>query len=128
MPNTYAANPYEIDALSTLSGLRVNPYPIIQEMRNAESRTNRAIDRSGGLSTAQRGLGRLSALYGTQNSIANTLANIQNQNNQYKANYAQAALNVGANNAQRRMAANQWDLDYFSKAHAARLGGMQTGM
>lgn len=127
-PNTYVGNPYELNALDTLAGLQVNPYPIIQEMRRAESRTNRAIDRSGGLSTAQRGLGRLSALYGTQSNIANTLAGIQQQNNTYKANYAQAALNVGANNAQRRMAANQWDLDYFSKAHAARLGGVQTGM
>lgn len=127
-PNTYVENPYEIDALSTLAGLRVNPYPIMQELRNAESRTNRIIDRSGGLSTAQRGLSRLSALYGTQSNIANTLSGIQNQNNQYKASYANTALNVGANNAQRRMAANQWDLDYFSKAHAARLAGMQTGI
>lgn len=127
-PNTYSENPYEIDALSTLAGLRVNPYPIMQELRNAESRTNRIIDRSGGLSTAQRGLSRLSALYGTQNNIANTLASIQQQNNAYKANYAQAALNAGNASAQRRMAANQWDLDYFSKAHAARLGGMQAGI
>ena len=76
-PNTYVDNPYEIDALSTLAGLRMNPYPIMQQLRSAETRTNRAIDRSGGLSAGQRSLGRISALYGTQQNIANTLANMQ---------------------------------------------------
>ena len=85
-PNTYVDNPYELDALTTLAGLRVNPYPILGQLRNAETRTNRAIDKSGGLSVAQRSLGRLSALNTTQNNIANTLSAIQQQNNQYKAN------------------------------------------
>jgi hypothetical protein len=43
------SNPYELEALSTLAGLRINPYPIMQQLRSAESRTNNAIDRSGGL-------------------------------------------------------------------------------
>ena len=51
-PNTYAENPYEIEGLSTLAGLRVNPYPIINQLRSAEARTNRAIDIAGGLSGA----------------------------------------------------------------------------
>lgn len=127
-PSTYVENPYEIEALSTLAGLQVNPYPILQNVRAAETRANRAIDRSGGLSTAQRNMGRLSALYGTQNNIANTLSAIQQQNNQYKANYAQAALNAGNASRQARMSANQFDLDYYSKAHAARQLGMQTGI
>lgn len=126
-PNTYVDNPYEIDALSTLKGLRVNPYPIMQQLRNAETRTNRAIDRSGGLSAAQRSIGRLSALNTTQQNIANTMAGIQQQNNSYRSNYAQAALNAGNASRQARMQANQWDLDYYSKAHAAQLGGMQMG-
>jgi hypothetical protein len=45
-----------------LASLRVNPYPIMQQQRAAESRINRAIDRSGGLSTAQRYLSRLAGL------------------------------------------------------------------
>lgn len=126
-PNTYVDNPYELDALTTLAGLRVNPYPILGQLRNAETRTNRAIDMSGGLSVAQRSLGRLSALNTTQNNIANTLSAIQQQNNQYKANYAQAAINAGQAARQARMQANQWDLDYYSKAHAAQLGGLQMG-
>ena len=125
-PNTYTGNPYELNALTTLAGLRVNPYPILSQLRSAESRTNRAIDRSGGLSVGQRNLSRLAALNTTQGNIANTLSSIQQQNNQYKANYASAALNAGNASRQARMQANQWDLDYYSKAHAARQKGMQT--
>lgn len=55
------------------------------------------------------------------------MAGIQQQNNSYRSNYAQAALNAGNASRQARMQANQWDLDYYSKAHAAQLGGMQMG-
>ena len=127
-PNTYAANPYELEGLTTLAGLRVNPYPMIQQLKNAETRLNRAVDMSGGLSSAQRAFSRLSALNTTQNNIANMLGSIQQQNNQYRAGYAQAAINAGQATRQARMQANQWDLDYFSKAHAARNRGIQTGM
>jgi len=126
-PNTYAANPYELEGLSTLAGLRINPYPIIQQLKGAESRLNRGIDMSGGLSGAQRAFSRLAGLNTTQNNIANLLSNIQQQNNAYRAQYAQSAINAGQANRQARMQANQWDLDYYSKAHAARLNGIQMG-
>lgn len=127
-PRTYIANPYEKEALSTLAGLRANPYPIARELRNAEARSNRAIDIAGGLSGSQRTAARLANLNTTQNNIANLLSSVQQQNNAYKANYAQAAINAGQAARQARMAANQWDLDYYSKAHAARNKGIQTGI
>ena len=127
-PRTYSSNPYEVEALNTLAGLNVNPYPIMHQLRNAEARTNRAIDMSGGLSGGQRTISRMAALNTTQNNIANTLSNIQQQNNAYKSKYAEAALNAGQQARTARMAANQWDLDYYSKAHAARNKGMQTGI
>lgn len=127
-PNTYVGNPYEGVALETLAGLRVNPYPIMHSLRSAETRTNRAIDIAGGLSGGQRTAARLAALNTTQGNIAKLLGDIQQQNNAYKANYAQAAINAGQASRQARMAANQWDLDYYSKAHAARNRGIQTGI
>lgn len=127
-PNTYADNPYELEGLTTLAGLRVNPYPIMNQLRSAEARTNRAIDIAGGLSGSQRTAARLANLNTTQNNISNLLSNIQQQNNAYRANYAQAAINAGQASRQARMAANQWDLDYYSKAHAARNRGIQTGI
>lgn len=127
-PNTYASNPYELAGLQTLAGLRINPYPIMQQLRSAEARTNRSIDIAGGLSGAQRTAARLANLNTTQNNIANMLGSIQQQNNQYRANYASSLLSAGQATRQARMQANQWDLDYFSKAHAARNRGIQTGM
>lgn len=127
-PNTYAANPYETEGLSTLAGLRVNPYPIMNQLRSAEARTNRAIDIAGGLSGSQRTAARLANLNTTQNNISNLLSNIQQQNNAYKSTYAQAAINAGQSSREARMKANQWDLDYYSKAHAARNRGIQTGI
>lgn len=127
-PNTYASNPYELEGLTTLAGLRVNPYPIINQLRSAEARTNRAIDIAGGLSGSQRTAARLANLNTTQNNISNLLSNIQQQNNAYRANYAQAAINAGQASRQARMQANQWDLDMYAKAHAARNRGIQTGI
>jgi len=127
-PNTYASNPYETNALTTLAGLRVNPYPIINQLRSAEARTNRAIDIAGGLSGGQRTAARLANLNTTQNNIANLLGNIQTQNNAYRTTYAKAALEAGQQARTARMQANQWDLDMYSKAHAARNKGIQTGI
>lgn len=127
-PNTYVGNPYEGSALTTLAGLRVNPYPIIQELRSAETRTKYGIDSAGGLSGGQRAAARLAALNTTQSNIAKLLGDIQKQNNAYKANYAQAAINAGQASRQARMQANQWDLDMYAKAHAARNRGIQTGI
>lgn len=125
--NSYRANPYEQEALTTLASLDINPYPITTQLRNAEARSNRAIDMSGGLSTGQRTLSRLAALHNTQQNIANTLASLQNQRNQYKSAYATAALNAGQADRQAHMAAYQWDEDMYAKAHAARQQGMQMG-
>lgn len=127
-PNTYASNPYEMEGLTTLAGLRMNPYPIINQLRDAEYRSNRAVDLAGGLSGSQRTAARLANLNTTQKNIANLLSSVQQQNNAYRANYAQAAINAGQQARTARMAANQWDLDYYSKAHAARNKGIQTGI
>lgn len=126
--NSYRANPYEQEALATLASLDINPYPITTQLRNAEARSNKAIDMSGGLSTGQRTLSRLAALHNTQQNIANMLASLQNQRNQYKSAYATAALNAGQADRQAQMAAYQWDEDMYAKAHAARQQGMQMGM
>lgn len=127
-PDTYVANPYQNRGLNTLAGLRINPYNTIQQLRNAEARTNYAVNASGGLNTAQKQLFRQSGLSTTQQNIANALQQIQAQNNQYKAAYANAALQYGQNEAQRRQQANQYDLEYYTRSHAARQQGMQMGI
>jgi len=64
----------------------------------------------------------------TQGNIANMLTQHQVQNNAYKANWAQQALSAGAHDAQNRMAANQFDENYFAKSHASRQQGLQMGL
>lgn len=127
-PETYVANPYQARGLNTLAGLRINPYNITQQLRNAEARTAYAVNASGGLNTAQRQLFRQSGLATTQQNIANMLQQVQAQNNQYRAAYADAALRYGESEAQRRQQANQYGLEYYTKAHAARQQGMQMGV
>lgn len=127
-PNTYVANPYMKTGLNTLAGLRISPYPIIQQMRAAEARTNYATNASGGLSTAQKNLARISALNGTQQNIANLLTTVQNQNNTYRTQYANAALQYGDKTASDRMTAMRHDIDYYGRSHAARQQGMQMGI
>lgn len=127
-PNTYVSNPYEQRALNDLYSLQVNPYPIMPELYNQYAKAMAAIDRSGGLSGGQRALARMAAMNNTQQNTSKMLVAAQNQNNAYKAQAAQAAISAGSQTAQRRMAANQYDLDYYSKAHAAQQQGKQMGM
>ena len=127
-PDTYVQNKYQNKALGTLAGLRIDPYGTMQQLREAEARSNYAVNASGGLSTAQKNLARIASLNGTQQQIGNMLNSIQAQNNSYRQAYANAMLQTGESEAQRRQQSKQWDLDYYSKAHAARQQMMQMGM
>lgn len=126
-PDTYVPNRFANKGLALLSSLRINPYGTLQELRNAEARTNSAIIQSGGLNTAQKNLSRLIGLHGTQQQIANSLNAIQAQNNSYFSQYANALLQQGLGEAQRQEAAKKWDLEYYSKAHANKQQQMLTG-
>lgn len=80
------------------------------------------------MSKGQRFLGSLSAMNNTQQNISNLLSSAQQQNNAYISNTASTKLNAGATAAQLMQQANQHDLDYYSKAHAARESYKQVGM
>lgn len=127
-PYSYVANPYENMALSKLAGLRVNPYPIINQLRNQERRNIYNINRTAGLSGAQRAYANIANGLGTQAAIANMGLQMQDMNNKYVSNYASTALNAGQATRQAQQAANQYDLEYYSKAHAARKQMQQMGM
>lgn len=118
--NTYAQNPYSKYALNKLSSLRIDPYPIINEMYDQDRRNVYAINRAGGLSGAQKAFANIANGISTQKNIAQLYADIQKQNNAYAANAANAMINAGQADRQARMNANQWDLDYYSKSHGAK--------
>ena len=124
-PNIYAANPYEQQALTALAGLRDNPYNQFRAMQDVEARNRYAISQSGGLTGSQRYLANVAGGIGLQRNYADVLQRAHTQNNQYKAQWANAALQTGAQAAQRQMAANQYRDEAYARAHAARQQQMQ---
>lgn len=127
-PNTYVRNPYETRALADLNSLRVSPYPIMRQLRDAEARGRYQIANSGGLSGAQRYLANVAMTANTQSNIANTLAQIQQTNLGYRSAADQAMLSAGAQDAANRMNALRADNDVYMRSHAARQQGMQMGI
>lgn len=115
-PKTGIAAPQGLDRLDAL---RMNPYPILINNRAAEARTNRAIDMSGGLNTAQRNLARLAAQYNTQLNDAKALANMQIQDNQYISDAVKTRLAAESAYDQRVVAQNNLRDDIFMRGHAA---------
>lgn len=127
-PNIYAENPYEKAALDKLASLKINSYPIIQEMRNAQRTANLATSRSGGLSAAQKYLANVVNANNYYNIIGKTMADLQMKNNAYASDWATKALSAGDATAKRKMADDEYDENYYAKSHAARQAGMQTGL
>lgn len=127
-PNTYVSNPYEGTVLRGLAGLQYNPYPIINSIKDRQAYFNYGLTNSGGLSGAQKYLGRIANANNMYRATADTLANLQERNIGLRSNYYNTMSNLGAQQAQRRQSANQYDLDYYSKAHAAREQAMQMGL
>ena len=127
-PDIYAANPYENTALSQLARLRSNPYPILRQLQDADSRNRYAINRAGGLSGAQKYIANVASGLATNSQLADALFKSQIQDNEYKGQYANALLNTGNSNAQRRQQANQYNTEYEASAHSAKQQGMQMGI
>lgn len=119
-PYTYSGNTWEAPALNIMRNIRTNAYPIMPQIYDNMAKGMYTIDNAGGLGGGQRTLARLAAITDAGNNIARLQTAAQEQNNKYQQDYAQAALNAGNADATRRMQANQWDLDYYSRAHGAR--------
>lgn len=126
--NVYVSNPYAKRASGILSGLNVSAYPILPELYNQYTKGMSEIANSGGLSGGQRTLARLSAMNNLHTNTAKLLQSNQLQNNQYKQAYANYISGIGADEAKNRMYAKQFDLDYYSKAHAAKQQMQQQGI
>lgn len=125
-PNSYQANTYENQALNQLRNININPYGYLRPMNDISRRYNYSINNSGGLTSGQKALQKVSVALGTQRNIADILNKIDEQNNKYKSAYAEALLNTGASNAQRRQQAYQYDNETYSQAHGAKQQMLQT--
>lgn len=123
--STYAANPYGTRALNELNQLRYNPYPDIQASSDAERRAAYANSQAGGMTGGQRYMGRIGLGVGAMRNAANVYSNAQQQNNNYRTQYANALLHEGNSIASRRQNANQHDWSDYVAAHGAKTRGIE---
>ena len=123
--STYAANPYGTRALNELNQLRYNPYPDIQASSDAERRAAYANSQAGGMTGGQRYMGRIGLGIGAMRNAANVYSNAQQQNNNYRTQYANALLREGNSIASRRQNANQHDWSDYVAAHGAKTRGIE---
>ena len=124
--NIYASNPYSAAALQKLSQLKYNPYTELKASQNAERRSAYAINQSGGLTGSQKYLGKVASGIAGMKEDADIYRNAQLQNDKYSQNWAQAALQAGEQQAQRRQSANQYDYETYARASGARTKGIET--
>ncbi len=124
----YAGNPYEQAALNQMDSFSINPYIIARANADAERRAAYQIGNTGGLTSGQRGAGRIALALGTMANNAKALNDIELQNIQLAQQAAQAKINAGDAYAKRRMAASAQDYENYASAHAARQQGMQVGL
>lgn len=123
--STYATNPYGTRALNELNQLRYNPYPDIQASQEAERRAAYANSQAGGMTGSQRYMGRIGLGIGAMRNAANVFSNAQQQNNNYRTQYANALLQEGNSIATRRQNANQHDWSDYVAAHGAKTRGIE---
>lgn len=124
---TRVQNRYERDALNRLAGLRINQYPIIDNLYGAQRIADSGVNMSG-LSGYQRAKVRLANLANTQKAISDAAINIQGQNNQYASALSNMEAQLGTQAAQRDLQGSMFDMERLDKAHAARQQGKQMGI
>lgn len=124
----YAPNRYLPGALQRLSQMRINAQPLIDEaIRQSRMARYNALQ-SGGLTAGQRWLDNVVRDAQTADALAKIRRDVQMQNNAYNTAYAQAAIAAGQEEAKQRQMANQYNEEYFARAHAARQAGMNAGL
>lgn len=123
--NTYIPNTYMSRGLQGLASLRYNPYPAVQAAQQAEREAAYANANSGGLSGAQKYLGRIALGLGNMQNMANVYAQAEQQNNALRGQYYNAALQYGDADATRRQTALQHDLQRYDQAHGAKIKGVE---
>ena len=124
--NVYASNPYSAAALQKLSQLKYSPYNELRASQNAERRAAYALNQSGGLTGSQKYLGKVASGIAGIKEDADIYRNAQLQNDKYSQNWAEAALQAGEQQAQRRQSANQYDYETYARAQGARTKGIET--
>lgn len=127
-PYTYMRNPYAQQAFDTFDRQNIPLLPITNQLKDDRAKGIQQIANSGGLSSSQKLAGYAATTSNTQTNTAKMMFDYYRQLNDIKAKAAQLKLSEGQHAAQMMQNAAQWDLDYYSKAHAARQDMMNMGL
>lgn len=125
--DVYAKNPYESRALNTMAGLRTDTTPLLNQIYDAERRGRYANNNSGGYTNAQRHAANQAMAIASGANAANVYAAAQQQDNQYRQQYADALSKLGSQDQQYRMAANQFNIQQHAASLGARYAAMNQG-
>ena len=126
MPNIYAANKYGPIALDALNRLKVDPYNQLRTLDSKERAAYYRMQQNGGYTGGQRQAARIALALGNAKQAADILNATQLQNNQYRSQWADAALQEGNQDAARRQAAAQYGWEAYNRAHGAKTKGIET--
>ena len=118
--DSYRSNPYDAYGFQGLNNLRYSYEPIARRVLDYDAQGRYRIANSGGLSQSQKGLANVAQTLGTQRNLIDLMSNIDDKNVSLRGNYYNTMLQYGENERQARNAAYLRDLDYYSRAEAAK--------
>ena len=127
--NTYKPNLLYYPGMQKINSALTIPLKLLlNQSADAMSKGFQTVRNSGGLGTSQK-LGAYSVITSnSQTNNQNMLFNYYKALSDLKMKAGELELGEGRNAAQMMQNAAQWDLDYYSKAHAARQNVMNMGI
>lgn len=118
--NTYFRNTAAATALAGMAGLRYDPRPQLNDLRQSMRFNKYNIDQTGGLTAGQKLIARNSLYNDYVNNAAKIYATAEEQNNAYKNQYYNALLKQGAEDRNALTEAARYDDNVYRKAKAAK--------
>lgn len=124
--DSYVRNPYATQSIREMDSYRESPYAAVQAANLANRATGYQIANSGAYTGGQRQSARVASGIGLQRTNAGIYANTEANNVNHMLKAAEYKGQIGAQEAQNRMAALVRDRDRYDKAHGAQIKGFET--
>lgn len=124
--DSYVRNPYAASSIRDMESYRESPYAAVQAANLANRATGYQIANSGAYTGGQRQSARVASGIGQQRTNAGVYASTEANNVNHMLKAAEYKGQLGAQEAQNRMAALVRDRDRYDKAHGAQIKGFET--
>lgn len=124
--DSYVRNPYAASSIRDMESYRESPYAAVQAANLANRATGYQIANSGAYTGGQRQSARVASGIGQQRTNAGIYATTEANNVNHMLKAAEYKGQLGAQEAQNRMAALVRDRERYDKAHGAQIKGFET--